>query len=67
MKQLSLVPVSWPVFRVFASEVCLELWDRRPTVAVEVTRFTEERVSCVGEAVLVNRRDQGHGSLRCDS
>lgn len=67
MKQLSLVPVSRPVLRVLACEVCLELWDCRPTVAVEVARFTEERVSCVGEAVLVNRRDQGHGSFRCDS
>lgn len=62
VEQLSLVPVSRPVLCVLAREVCLELWDCRPTVAVEVTCFTEERVSCVREAVLVNRWDQGHDS-----
>jgi hypothetical protein len=60
VEQLSLVPVSRPVLGVLAGEVCLQLWNCRSTVAVEVTRFTVERVSCIGEAVLVHRRDQGH-------
>lgn len=60
VEQLSLVPVSRPVLGVLACEVCLQLRDCRSTVAIEITGFTKERMSSIGEAVLVSRSDQRH-------